>query len=112
MLPQIGGPTILHCCGKCLDRISLIITEGYDAWHFEWINDPKKVVETARGEISLLGGINTFDCLLRGTPEDVYQQARYNIAAGVDSIGPECAIALETPIANLKAIVSAAEEGY
>jgi len=112
MLPQIGGPTILHCCGKCLDRISLIATEGYDAWHFEWINEPKKTVEAAKGEISLLGGINTFDCLFRGTPEDVYQQARYNIAAGVDSIGPECAIALETPIANLKAIVSAAEEGY
>ena len=112
MLPQIGGPTILHVCGKCVDRIPLIITEGYDAWHFEWVNDPKKVVELARGEISLLGGVNTFDCLLRGTPEDVYKQARYNIEAGIDSLGPECAIALETPIANLKAIVTAAEEGY
>jgi [methyl-Co(III) methanol-specific corrinoid protein]:coenzyme M methyltransferase len=112
MLPQIGGPTILHVCGKCLDRIPLIITEGYDAYHFEWANDPKKAVEAAKGEISLVGGINTFDCLLRGTPEDVYKQARYNIEAGVDSIGPECAIALETPVDNLKAIVSAAEEGY
>ena len=112
MLAQIGGPTILHVCGKCVDRIPLIITEGYDAWHFEWVNDPRKTVELARGEISLLGGINTFDCLLRGTPEDVYRQARYNVEAGVDSIGPECAIALETPIANLQAIVAAAEEGY
>ena len=112
MLPQIGGPTILHNCGKCLDRIPLIITEGYDAYHFEWINDPKKAVEAARGEISLVGGISNIEGLLQGTPEDVYQQARYNIEAGVDSIGPECAISLETPIANLKAIVSAAEEGY
>lgn len=112
MLPQIGGPTILHCCGKCLDRIPLIITEGYDAYHFEWINDPKKAVEAARGEISLVGGISNIEGLLQGTPEDVYKQARYNIEAGVASIGPECAISLETPIANLKAIVSAAEEGY
>ena len=112
MLPQIGGPTILHVCGKCVDRISLIITEGYDAWHFEWKNDPKEVVEAARGEISLVGGISNIEGLLRGTPEDVYKQARYNIEAGVNSIGPECAIALETPIANLKAIVSAAQEGY
>ncbi len=112
MLPHIGGPTILHVCGKCLDRIPLIITEGYDAYHFEWRNDPKKAVKAAKGEISLVGGINTFNCLLRGTPEDVYQQARYNIKAGVDSIGPECAISLETPVVNLKAIVSAAEEGY
>ncbi|GAH76051.1 unnamed protein product, partial [marine sediment metagenome] len=63
-------------------------------------------------EISLVGGINNVECLLQGTPEDVYKQVRYNIEAGVDSIGPECAISLETPVANLKAIVSAAEEGY
>ena len=112
MLPQIGGPTILHICGKCLDRIPLIITEGYDGYHFEWKNDPKKAVEAARGEISLLGGISNIEGLLQGTPDDVYQQARYNIEAGVDSIGPECAISLQTPIANLKAIVAAAEEGY
>ena len=112
MLPQIGGPTILHVCGNCIDRISLIITEGYDAWHFEWKNDPKKVVKAAKGEISLLGGISNVDGLLNGTPDDVYKQARYNIEAGVNSIGPECAIPPGTQIANLKAIVSAAEEGY
>jgi len=112
MLPQIGGPTILHICGKCLDRIPLIITEGYDGYHFEWINEPKKAVEAAKGEISLLGGISNIEGLLQGTPDDVHQQARYHIEAGVDSIGPECAISLQTPIANLKAIVAAAEEGY
>lgn len=80
--------------------------------HFEWINDPKKVVKAAWGEISLVGDIDTFDCLLRATPEDVYQQARYNIEADVDSIDPEYAISLETPVANPKAIVSAAKEGY
>jgi [methyl-Co(III) methanol-specific corrinoid protein]:coenzyme M methyltransferase len=49
---------------------------------------------------------------LQGTPDDVYKQARYNIEAGVDSIGPECAISLQTPLDNLKAIVATAEEGY
>ncbi len=112
MLAQIGGPTILHICGKCLDRIPIIATEGYDGYHFEWQNDPRKAVEAAGGQISLLGGISNIDGLLQGTPEDVYKQARYNIEAGVDSIGPECAISLQTPIANLKAIVAAAEEGY
>ena len=112
MLAQIGGPTILHICGKCLDRIPLIITEGYDGYHFEWQNDPKQAVEAAKGEISLLGGISNIEGLLQGTPDDVYQQARYNIEAGVASIGPECAISLATSLANLKAIVAAAEEGY
>jgi len=112
MLAEIGGPTILHICGNCLDRIPIIATEGYDGYHFEWQNDPKKAVAAAGGQMSLLGGISNIEALLQGTPDDVYKQARYNIEAGVDSIGPECAISLQTPIANLKAIVDAAEEGY
>jgi len=50
--------------------------------------------------------------LLQRTPKDVYPQARYNIGAGGGSISPECTISLQTPITNLKAIVTAAEEGY
>jgi len=87
-------------------------TEGYDGYHFEWQNDPKQAVAAAGGQMALLGGISNVEALLQGTPDDVYQQARYNIEAGVDSIGPECAISLQTPLANLKAIVAAAEEGY
>ncbi len=112
MLAYIGGPTILHVCGPCLDRIPHIATEGYDGYHFEWQNDPEKAVEAAGGQVSLLGGISNIQALLQGTPEDVYRQARYNIEAGVDSIGPECAISLQTPLENLKAIIAAAEEGY
>ncbi len=112
MLAQIGGPTILHICGRCLDRIPHIATEGYDGYHFEWQNDPKNAVEAAGGQVSLLGGISNIEGLLQGTPDDVYKQARYNIEAGVASIGPECAISLQTPLENLKAIIAAAEEGY
>jgi MtaA/CmuA family methyltransferase len=112
MLAQIGGPTILHVCGKCLDRIPHMATEGYDGYHFEWQNDPKKAVEAAGGQMALLGGISNVEALLQGTPDDVYKQARYNIEVGVDSIGPECAISLQTPLDNLKTIVAAAEEGY
>ena len=112
MLAYIGGPTILHVCGKCLDRIPHMATEGYDGYHFEWQNDPKKAVEAAGGQMSMLGGISNVEALLQGTPDDVYRQARYNIEAGVDSIGPECAISLQTPLENLKAIIAAAEEGY
>ena len=62
--------------------------------------------------ISLVGNINNARTLLQGTPEDVYQQARYAIEAGVNIIGPECAIPLSTPLENLRAIVEAAREGY
>jgi [methyl-Co(III) methanol-specific corrinoid protein]:coenzyme M methyltransferase len=42
----------------------------------------------------------------------VHQQARYAIAAGVNIIGPECAIPLSTPLENLRAIVEAVREGW
>jgi hypothetical protein len=36
----------------------------------------------------------------------------YKIEAGVDILAPEWAIPLQTPLANLKAIVEASREGY
>ncbi len=109
---EIGGPMILHVCGDCRDRVELFSQAGFDAYHFEWILDAKKVVEQVGERISLVGCISCAQELFSGTPEQVYEQARYAIAAGVDIIAPECAIALETPLANLKAIVAAAAEGY
>jgi [methyl-Co(III) methanol-specific corrinoid protein]:coenzyme M methyltransferase len=50
--------------------------------------------------------------MFQGTPEDVYKQARYAIEAGVDIIGPECAVPLTTSLANLRAIPAAVREGY
>jgi len=112
MLSRIGGPTILHVCGNCIDRLGIFAEEGYDAYHFEWQVDAREAVRIVNGRMSLVGNISNTQALLRGTPEDVYQQARYAIGAGVDILAPECAIPLQTPVANLKAIVAAAEEGY
>lgn len=109
---EIGGPMILHVCGDCRDRVDMFSRAGFDAYHFEWQLDAKTVVEQVAGRISLVGCIACADALFSGTPEQVYEQARYAIEAGVDIIAPECAIPLETPLANLQAIVAAAAEGY
>ena len=109
---QIGGPVILHVCGNCSDRLHLFARSGADAYHFEWQVDAKKAVEKIGKQVSLVGNVNNPRVLLQGTPEEVYQQARYAIQAGVNIIGPECAIPLATPMENLKAIVAAAQEGY
>jgi [methyl-Co(III) methanol-specific corrinoid protein]:coenzyme M methyltransferase len=112
MTSQIGGPLILHVCGNCNDRLHLFSEAGFDAYHFEWQMDAKEVVERVGDRMSLAGCINNPQVLYQGTPEDAYAQARYAIEAGVNIIGPECAIPLATPLENLKAIVSAVHEGY
>jgi [methyl-Co(III) methanol-specific corrinoid protein]:coenzyme M methyltransferase len=110
--PQVGGPLILHVCGRCNDRLHLFAQAGFEAYHFEWQMDAKDVVVTVGDQMSLAGCINNAQVLYQGTPEDAYNQARYAIEAGVDIIGPECAIPLATPLENLKAIISAVHEGY
>jgi MtaA/CmuA family methyltransferase len=109
---EIGGPLILHVCGNCEDRIEMFSDAGFDAYHFEWQLDAKKAVERVGSRISLVGNIDNANVLFMGTPEDVYKQARYAIESGVNIIGPECAIPLETPLENLKAISEAVRAGY
>ena len=112
MVQRIGGPLILHICGNCRDRLRMFVEAGFDGYHFEWQVDAKEAVRVVNGEMSLVGNINNPTTLLRGTPEDVRQQVRYSVAAGVNIIAPECAVPLQTPIRNLRAIVEAAAEGW
>jgi [methyl-Co(III) methanol-specific corrinoid protein]:coenzyme M methyltransferase len=109
---QIGGPLILHVCGDCNDRLELFAEAGFEAYHFEWQMDPKVVVKKVGHLMSLVGCVNNPQVLYQGTPDDAYAQARCAIEAGVNIIGPECAIPLATPLENIKAIVSAVHEGY
>jgi [methyl-Co(III) methanol-specific corrinoid protein]:coenzyme M methyltransferase len=111
ILSRAGGPIILHICGNCYDRLHYFIEAGFDAHHFEWQVNPKKAVEVVNGKMSLIGAINNPVTLLRGSPDDVYKQARSCIEARVNILAPECAVPLQTPIRNLKAIVAAAKEG-
>ncbi len=108
----ITGPTILHVCGQCTDRLELFAEAGFDAYHFEWQVDAKTAVQKIGHRMSLVGNVNNPEVLYQGTPDDVYKQVRYGIEAGINIIAPECAVPLATPMENLKAIVAAAHEGY
>jgi len=109
---QIEGPLILHVCGDCTDRLDYFAQSGVDGYHMEWQVDARRAVEKVGTLISLVGNVNNPQVLYQGTPEDVHKQVRYAVAAGINIIGPECAIPLSTPMENLKAIVEAASEGY
>ncbi len=112
LVQRIGGPLILHICGNCADRLRLFVEAGFDGYHFEWQVDAREAVKVVNRGMTLVGNVNNPTVLLRGSPGDVRRQVRYSVAAGVDIIGPECAVPLQTPIRNLKAIVDAAQEGY
>ena len=105
---RLGCPTILHICGNTLDRLSDICRSGFDCFHFDSKVDARDAVCAVGGHISLMGNVNNPEVLLHGTPEQAAEQARQAIAAGVQIVGPECAVPLCTPVENLKAISRAA----
>jgi [methyl-Co(III) methanol-specific corrinoid protein]:coenzyme M methyltransferase len=104
---RIGCPMVLHICGNTLDRLDDICRSGFDCFHFDSKVDAGAAVKKVAGRISLMGNINNPQTLLGGTPDQVAAQTRYALEAGVQVIGPECAIPLRTPLENLKAVVQA-----
>ena len=111
MTQRLGCPLVLHICGDTLDRLGYICEAGFDCFHFDSKVDAGAAVKEVDGRISLMGNINNPEILLNGTPEQVAEQARYALKAGVQVIGPECAIPPQTPLENLQAIAQAVTRG-
>ena len=106
---EIGCPIVLHCCGYTLDRMKYFRESGFDCLHFESRNDAREAVKEIGGKMSLMGNINNPDVLLKGNPELVKEKTMYAIEAGVQIVGPECAIPIITPNENLLAIAEVAK---
>ena len=65
------------------------------------------------GRISLVGNVNNpDDALFRRAPTRCKHEVRKNLEAGVQMVGPECAIPLQTPIESLRAIREAVLEWH
>lgn len=101
---QIKVPVILHICGATIDRIAMIAQTGLAGFHWDTKSGrPDQMRALAGPRLALMGGISN-TTLLRGTPAEVQAQARAAMAAGINVVGPECAIPLTTPLANLQAV--------
>ncbi len=101
---QIPIPLILHICGKTEDRMGFIAQTGMAAFHYDSKNDPATSMGIVGDDICLVGNVNNPETLYSKGPDDVAGEVVANLEAGVNLIGPECAIPLQTPIENLKAI--------
>ena len=103
-----SGPVILHACGRTLDRIRYFAEAGFDAFHFDSLNDTQQALKEAGPNLLLTGGLSN-KTLLWGTPDDVEKEVTGLLDAGIRLISPECAIPMKTPNANLSAIRRAVE---
>ena len=104
---RLKVPIILHICGRTVDRMEYIAQTGMAAFHYDSKNSPDESMEVVSDRIALVGNINNPETLYSKGPEEVMAEVRKNLNAHVRLVGPECAIPLQTPIENLKAIPEA-----
>jgi [methyl-Co(III) methanol-specific corrinoid protein]:coenzyme M methyltransferase len=104
MVDALEAPLILHICGKTIDRMPYIAKTGMASFHFDSKNDPQAAMDAVNGGITLVGNINNPETLYARGPEEVRQEVYKCLEAGVQMIGPECAVPLATKIENLMEI--------
>jgi MtaA/CmuA family methyltransferase len=112
MVERIPIPLILHICGRTVDRMGFIAETGMAAFHYDSKNKPGESMEAVHGEIALVGNINNPETLFSKGPAEVNEEVVRNLEAGVQMIGPECAIPLQTAIENLVEIPKAVREWH
>ncbi|MCC7519376.1 MAG: MtaA/CmuA family methyltransferase [Verrucomicrobiae bacterium] len=104
---QVPCPLILHTCGQTADRIADFSKTGFAGFHYDTRVPAKTAVEEAGGRIALMGGVNNTDALRSADEKLIRVNVRAAAEAGVNIIGPECAIPLNTPMRALRAIGAA-----
>ncbi|MFP6759512.1 MAG: uroporphyrinogen decarboxylase family protein, partial [Alphaproteobacteria bacterium] len=112
MVERIPIPLILHICGRTVDRMGFIAETGMAAFHYDSKNEPEEAMEAVHGGIALVGNINNPETLFSKGPEEVHAEVVRNLEAGVQLIGPECAIPLQTAIENLLEIPKTVREWH
>jgi MtaA/CmuA family methyltransferase len=112
MVERIRLPLILHICGRTVDRMGYIAETGMAAFHYDSKNQPAESMAAVDGRICLVGNINNPETLFSKGPEEVRREVYKNLDAGVQMVGPECAIPLQTAIDNLKEIPRAVRDWH
>ena len=107
LVERLDCPLILHICGDTSDRIAHIRKTGIACFHY----DSKVPDEVARGlageRLALMGGTGNIRVIRNGSADDVRRDVARKIALGIDVIGPECAVPLDAPWTNLRALTDA-----
>ena len=100
-------PLVLHICGDTADRIPYIRETGIDCFHF----DSKVPTATARAlagdRLALMGGTGNIEVIRNGGEEEVRRDVAEKLRHGIEVIGPECAVPLDAPWANMRILAEA-----
>ena len=109
-LEAISVPKILHICGNVELIGQWIGQTGADILSIDTKTNPKLVREKCGEKPILMGGVDTATTLAMGTTETIRQQCEKSIRDGIQILAPGCAIAPNTPTANLLVMAEVARK--
>ncbi len=107
LVERIACPLVLHICGDTSDRIGMIAETGVACFHFDSKVPAGEARKLAGDRLALMGGTSNLKIIRNSDPDGeelARRDGRAKIAAGIDVIGPECAVPLDAPYRNLAAM--------
>ncbi len=108
LFSRLNGPQVLSACGRTTGSIGLLAQTGAHALSVDQLNDVAKSRLVLAENVLLFGNIDPVKVLADGDEALIARAAVEAIGAGVDAVWPGCDLWPLTPIANMRALVSAA----
>lgn len=113
---RAGLPYALHICGKTEPILEEMAATGADALELDSLTEARRARDAMAGRAAFIGNLDPTAVLALGTPDAVEAKARELIDLFRGSrrliLNAGCAIAANTPPANIHALIRAAREGY
>jgi [methyl-Co(III) methanol-specific corrinoid protein]:coenzyme M methyltransferase len=110
VIQGLPKPRILHICGDTNPIVELMQECGAEAISVEQKNDVAATRAKLGEEAVILGNIDAFNVLVKGTPAQVREAVRGAIKAGVSGVMPSCDVWPEASVENMRAMVEATIE--
>jgi [methyl-Co(III) methanol-specific corrinoid protein]:coenzyme M methyltransferase len=102
-------PLITHICGNITRHLPHLAAVGFRGVSFDAKTDIQAAKTHLKGKAALIGYVPT-GLLREGSPAEVRAAARQCITEGVDALNAGCAVAPDTPVENIRAMIAAAQE--
>ena len=103
----LDRPLLTHICGNITRHLPHLASVGFRGVSFDVKTDVQAARTHLKGKAALIGYVST-SLLLDGSPADVREASRQCLAEGVDALNAGCAVAPDTPLDNIRAMIAAA----